>query len=154
MSSVREPPVRESDADSTHRFSVRGLFAFTTLVTVSVGFLVAAPDLMAGVVLAFVIVALPMTLTIILIHGQSFQQTFCIGALFPAVTVLFSFAWSLGLVMLDAPPAPGNFEEFFEDMGQRWRPYAAMSWVSVLVLGLLSVGLRVFIERNVSSKSR
>ena len=103
------------------------------------------PKEFAEPLMLFITVALPAAFTTVIIYGRSYQRTFCIGAMFPAVflplLILFRgmdatlYRWN-----------SGGYEDFALCISA-----VATFWASSLLIGGLCVGVRRLVERRPAS---
>jgi hypothetical protein len=141
-----EPPEsKTSDAQSGGapvQYSLRTIFIVMTVLAVALSGIFAGPpwaSMLTGLALSLLT---PMVLTIAIIYGWGYARTFCIGALFPASTMLFlSASWFVARFFWDPYDVPG-------ELIARWYIgiLALILFALVFALGLLAVGVRWMIE--------
>jgi len=130
------------------QYSLRTLFAVTTLVAIVSSLLFASPGWVRYVTGVSILLAFPAGLTVVLIYGCGYVRTFAIGALFPAGTVSATVgayaAFTLGYLCVMSPGGAGFT---LEDLGEcsPGIPIAVYCTLSVVV-GFFAVSIRWLIE--------
>ncbi|HUT94158.1 MAG TPA: hypothetical protein VMY37_32155 [Thermoguttaceae bacterium] len=66
------------------QYTSRTLLALTTAVAIACAIFFTLPPWVSMVAAVCVVISMPAVLTVMLIYGQGYTRTFCIGALFPA----------------------------------------------------------------------
>lgn len=131
------------------QFSLRAMFVLTAVVAFACAVLFALPNVVAVPLLLATAVALPAVLTTLVVYGSGYLRTFCIGALFPAATVLYTTGWVLAYNLLFRGDTYVDWAVMAaEDAARLCRWYAGTSWVLGLVVGLMCVGARWLVERK------
>lgn len=131
------------------QFGLRMLFALTAFVAVSCSLMFTMPNTAATPALVVFTIALPAVLTAVAIYGGGYQRTFCIGALFPAGTMLVCTSLMLLIHSISAyQNTVTSWTEFAEEVGPYYRPYVGLTWVSSIAVGLLTVMVRWLVERS------
>ena len=125
------------------QFSLRSLFAITTLLAVMLSLLFASPGWVRLFSSLFWGTAYPAVLTTVLVYGKGYLRTFCLGALFPSAWamfylgyVFFQFSGALFVVGL------GDLDE----MGQTVAAFIMVSSGMSVLVGLLAMGTRRLVE--------
>lgn len=130
------------------QFSLRSMLVLVAVVSVVLAVMFTLPDTPAGFVLLFTSFALPAGLTVVLIYRPGYLRTFCIGALFPAGTLLGGLALVLVAIVIDnGLPTPDELAALADGIGSAGRAFVGFVWVLSLLTGLLAVGLRRLLER-------
>jgi len=146
--SIQDPTHPVSRADRGRlQFSLRAMLALTALVAVASAVLFTMPDYLAVPIIIVSTIALPALLTAALVYGNSWQRSFCVGAMFPAGMMFFC---TLVVVMycLDVDfENPGEFCESVTLQYSSYRLYAGVSWVLSITIGLFTVALRRALQR-------
>jgi hypothetical protein len=126
------------------QFGMGTVLWITTATAVVCAVVFRVPVEFAIPLILFISVALPAVLTTVIIYGRSYQRTFCVGAMFPSV--------SLPLIIvfggMNVTPYHWNLNGF-EDFSFRMTVFAF--WVSGLLVGGLCVGVRRLVERQPTS---
>jgi len=144
----------ENKSLSNLRFNIRGLLTITAITAVAIGIVFNASDFIAGVMLLSLTFGLPAWFTVVLVYGRGLQRTFAIGAIFPAgvCLVLFSLAM-FGDVIFGGPISRyREFVEFFNGVGNKFRGLAAIQWALMIVVGLLSIVLRLTLQSGIEQE--
>jgi hypothetical protein len=140
--SVEDPTDPVSKAG--HRpvqFSLPAKLALTAMAGVAAAVLFAVPKYYAFPIIIFLTIALPPLLATVLVYGNRWQRSFCLGAIFPAGIMLWctlsTFVWYFDV----------HFEtwaEFYESLVYQYslyRVYAGVSWVLSITIGLFTLAL-------------
>ena len=72
----------------TLQFSLSTLFGLTAAVAITCSLFFSMPAVAAMPLMVLISVGLPAALTMVLIYRRGYQRAFCIGALFPAATMM------------------------------------------------------------------
>jgi hypothetical protein len=126
------------------QFGLGTVFWITTATAVVCTIVFRIPNEFADPLSLFISVALPAVLTTVIIYGRSYQRTFCIGAMFPAVFFLL-FALHGGMW---TNPLPLNVPL---DVDFQSRMVVCSFWGSCLLIGGVCVGVRRLLERRPTS---
>jgi len=102
------------------------------------------PDGVAGVLILWTSLLMPIVLTTILVYGRGYWRTFCVGALFPAGFFFVGMGIAVFLSFSRRPSLPA-FWRFFEDIGEATL-LTGFSWTMIVLSGLLAMGVRLLIE--------
>jgi len=125
------------------QFSLRTVLVVMTIAALLCGALFAAPAIVGFLLTGFVLTAMPLVLTIMLIYGRGYLRTFAIGALFPGVIVmLYSYA-AFASVLDDLDDA---LETSWE-AGLTMVIYTAFAAFVLALYGGTAMLVRWFIER-------
>ena len=127
------------------QFGLGTVFWITTATAVAFTIVFRIPTDFADPLILFVSVAMPAVLTTLIIYGRSYQRTFCIGAMFPAVVFLLlifsgeihQLRWNLSRVV--------EFE---------FQVLVCSFWGSTVLIGAICVGVRKLAERRPPSPPR
>jgi hypothetical protein len=140
-------PKGETRSPGPPQFGLRALLAATVIVAISCSLFISMPPAVATSALVAVSLALPAVLTVAAIHARGYWQTFCIGALFPAGTMLLCTAIVLVIHSISAyQNNVGIWLEFAEAVAPYYRPYVGACWAGCLAVGLLSMLVRWLAE--------
>ena len=101
-------------------------------------------DAVAGVLILWTSLLMPIVLTTILVYGRGYWRTFSIGALFPAGFFFIGMGIAVFLSFSRRPSLPA-FWRFFEDIGEVTL-LTGFSWTLIVLSGLLAMGVRLLIE--------
>ena len=125
------------------QFTLRSIFLLTTLVAVSSSACFAGPGWLKGLCLVFMLIALPVSLTVALIYGRGYLRTFCIGGL---VTVsLTAFFGTYMFIM-------GVTSSFDSDEATTYFLVAIVVFYGfTLAAGVLAMTVRWIVERPQAS---
>ena len=127
-----------TEAGQHDRRLLAALLAMTALLVPLLALRSGPGDIVGSLVLLF----LPMALTIGLVYGRGSRRTFCIGAMFSAGAMLYSFA-TVGSEM--PLRAPGPFST--SPSGQAGIAIVVVYDVAqTIVFGLLAIGIRRWVE--------
>ncbi len=130
------------------QFGLGTMMAFTAVVAVASSLMFRLPSSVATPLLALLTIALPVTLTAVVIYGRGYWRTFCIGALFPSGAMLVCTSLMLLIHSISAyQNSLSSWAEFTEKVGPYYRPYVGVGWLSSVLMGLLSVLVRYLTER-------
>lgn len=130
-------------AGGPFQFSLRAMFAVTSILAVAFSLLLAAPGLVRVIAAGCLIVALPVVLTVVLIHGRGYARTFSIGALFPATLASWCAAGPSYSMLFLWEAAAGNIE-----LGFGPAIVTAGTFSLSIATGLLAVLVRWLLERH------
>ena len=133
---VRDP----TPSSSPFQFSILGLLGLMTCVGVATGLLFAVPAWIGGIASVLVNIAMPCVLTTIAIHGQGYQRTFCVGALFPAGVAIFGVGLGFALTWID----PSSM--LHANLTAASRISNAIVWGMIPACGLLAMVTRYLVE--------
>jgi len=127
------------------QFSLQGMFLLMTVLAVAFSLLLAAPPVVRFIGAAFFLLALPTVLTVVLIYGRGYARTFCIGALFPAGTMLWPFGSGVPMIMYGMGGDLG---------GAGWIPalYVAAAYVVSMIFGAIAVVVRRLVESRLQQQ--
>ena len=129
------------------QFGLRALFAVTLIAAVSCSLFFSMPPAVATVALVAVSLVLPAVLTTAAIYIRGYWRTFCIGALFPAGTMLLCTAIVLVIHSISAyQNNVGVWLEFAERVAPYYRPYVGACWAGCLSVGLIAMFVRWLAE--------
>ena len=129
------------------QYSLRTLFAVTTLVAITFSLLFASPGWIRALGCVCLVTALPLLLTLMLIHGSSYARTFSLGALFPSGVYLLAITFTLGyLTLILIMDEPGVQFVDFEEFGHWPAFFLALDLVLSVVFGLVAVSIRWWVE--------
>lgn len=145
------PPERSADDDraGSAQFGLGALLAATAAAAVACSLFFSMPPEVATPALILITLVLPVVVTTVLVYGRGYQRTFCLGAIFPAGTMLVCTSLMLLIHSVSAYQNDMNrWGEFAEKVGPYYRPYVGMAWGACIVLGLLAVGVRWLVERG------
>jgi hypothetical protein len=131
------------------QFGLGTMLWITTAVAVVCTIVFRIPTECAVPLSLFISLALPAVLTTVIIYGRSYQRTFCIGAMFPAVFFLLSILLSSGMTNLSRWNLSGVNLPGFEDFA--FRTVVCSFWGSNLLIGGVCVGVRRLVERRPTS---
>ncbi|MGO9110508.1 MAG: hypothetical protein ACLP9L_14900 [Thermoguttaceae bacterium] len=112
------------------------MFWITTATAIVCAMTFSMPEMVAVPLFVLFSVVLTAVLITIIIHGGSYERTFCIGAVVPFGVLLVSLAFG-GVVFIDGPSRL-NFLAF--------RLAVVGSWVSSLLVGVICMGVRRLLE--------
>ena len=101
-------------------------------------------DVVAGVLILWMSLLMPIVLATILVYGRGYWRTFSIGALFPAGFFFIGMGIAVFLKFIQRPSLPA-FWSFFRDIGEATL-LAGFSWTLIVLSGLLAMGVRLLIE--------
>ena len=137
-----------SEADrGRFQFSLRTMLVLTALVAMVCAVLFSVPDYVAAPVIIVLTIVLPALLTATLVYGNSWQRSFCLGAMFPA-GMMFFYTLIVVLYYLDYElDGPGEFCETVSLTYHSYRAFAGVSWVLSVTVGLFTVALRRALQR-------
>jgi hypothetical protein len=122
------------------QFSLRSMFAVTFAVAMVCTLVFRVPSLVAVPLLALLSTILAAALTAIIIYGRNYQQTFAIGAVIPLSPVMFF----LGIIMIGLATDP---VQSWSELGfHSIRIGIVACWLSSILCGLVSVGVRRLVE--------
>jgi len=124
---------------SPFQFSLRTLLIGVTAVAILCSLLVASPPWVRALTTLFLAVAVPAALTTMVIHSRGYTRTFAIGALFPAIVPVYSFALLRG----------STTERVFSDSPEAGIELAitiAVALVFIVAVGLVAMGVRWMCE--------
>ncbi len=149
---VREEPEPQEigpKETGTLQFGLSTLFWLTAAVAITCSLFFRMPALAAMPLLMLISVSLPAAYTMVLIHGRGYQRAFCIGALFPAATMMLCTCLMIFLFSVDADLNEiDELTEFADEVAQQFRIYIGCMWVLSLLVGLLTVVIRWVMLRN------
>ena len=123
------------------QFGLGTMLWITTATAVVCTIMFRVPTQFAEPSMLFISVALPAVLTTVIIYGRSYQRTFCIGAMFPAVFFLL-FILSGGMDRTQFGRGIPGFEDF------EHRIECFSFWASSVLIGGVCVGVRRLVERR------
>jgi hypothetical protein len=131
------------------QFGLSTLLMLTVLVAVSCSLFFSMPNKPATIVLILISLALPAVFATVLIYGQGYRRTFCLGALFPSGVMMVC---SSLMIMIHAISAYQNnvdiWVQFADKVGPYYRPFVGTAWVASILIGLLCVLVRLLTERS------
>jgi hypothetical protein len=101
------------------------------------------PDFLAVPLILCVAITVPALLTVALVSGTGGRRMFCIGALFPACTLLYTMGWLFGFCLLE-PPGPDldsvdKWLDLFDEVGSALRVYLAAAYLLAVGVGAATV---------------
>lgn len=135
------------------QFSLQTIFVVTIVLSVMFAGLFGGSAWVALGTACCLLLAVPITLTVIAIYDSSYRRTFCIGAMFPAGAMFYSGLPNLILTFqLYRTPLPLGGAILAP--GDRWRIGIALgiATVAILASGLLAVGVRWLVEAEQNSQ--
>jgi len=145
------PASRPPQSPPWFQFGLSTLFWITTATAVVCALVFQMPSGISLPVMVFISVAvLPAMWTTIIVFGRGYQRAFGIGAIFPAMVLLF-----FGIVLIGEArilsfegPGWGQANNDFSTI----RLVFLLCWTSDIAVGLVCMGVRWALERRRSSQ--
>lgn len=146
---IRTSAARSIRPRARFQFGLGTMFLITAMVAVSCSLFFQMPNVVATPLLVLFMLVLPAVLTTVLVYGRGYQRAFCLGALFPAGTMLVCTSFMLVVHSISAyEHTIAAWADFAEKVGPYYRPYAGIAWVSCFVVGFLNVVVCWLVERG------
>ena len=130
-----------TDGQGPWQFDLKTLFLVMTAMAVALSLLVAVPPIVRFISAGFLVLALPLVLTVVLIYGRGYRRTFCIGALFPAGLAVWPLGSYCPLLAFGLTGSGG-----LEDAGYVPAIFVAITFAASGVFGLMAIGVRRLVE--------
>jgi hypothetical protein len=131
------------------QFSLGSLLAIVTAAAVASSLLITMPSVYSTPALVFITIVLPAVLTTVAVYGRGYKRTFCLGALFPAGTMLVCTA---SMVFVHVVSAYQNdikdVTKFMDKVGPYYRPFVGFTWGACLIVGVLCMIVRRLAEER------
>ncbi|MBN2578494.1 MAG: hypothetical protein JXB10_05835 [Pirellulales bacterium] len=129
------------------QFSLGALMAVITAAAVACSLFISMPNVYATPALIFISVGLPAVLTTVAVYGRGYKRTFCLGALFPAGTMLVCTGFMTFVHVVSAyQNNVRSVMEFIDKVGPYYRPFVGFAWGACLIIGLLCMIVRRLAE--------
>ncbi len=140
-----QPPPRRRP----FQFRLRTLFILTAVVAIVLSGLFAPSDYVRVMSANTVRLAIPVSLTTLLVYGRGYVRTFCIGGLLPSAGIVLSAPYYANWPGLDVfaggepTPAPVLVSEQEATIALAW---LVLGLVLTIAMGLLAMGVRWLVE--------
>ncbi len=149
---VQLPPQQNVPERRPFQFSLRTMFIVTAVVALICGGLFAPLQFVAFGTMAALAILIPMALTIAIVYARGYLRTFCVGAMFPAGTVLLPLLMENGLYL------PLSALSSTDPLDQEGRVavaiYVALYLAFIVLCGLVAIGVRWMIESPQRCRTR
>jgi hypothetical protein len=158
MDSDRPPSPDTSPNSRPFQFSLATTFVFTAAFSILFGAVFTLPDGWSGFIILSLIVALPPALIVAMKYGTGNIPAFCIGAFVPAgmcfALLILDRRWESVYSLLrsqrNVTPTDTILSWFLAmaNFGVNWRPMAVISWAAAIMIGLICVVVRRWVQRG------
>ncbi|MEE8451211.1 MAG: hypothetical protein V3R99_04820 [Thermoguttaceae bacterium] len=133
-------------ATGRFQFTLRSIFALTTLTAIFFSAYFAGPEWSKLGCLLFAMALLPVSLTVALIYGRGYLRTFCIGGLIPcSMTVIFGSYLLLG-EFIGGLDNPFSTWSIYKEANWILLSFVAVPFVVSLATGVLAMAVRSVVE--------
>ncbi len=143
MTTPNTDPGRSDPPRQPFQYSLASLLVVTVVFAIGCSIFFAMPAWVAVLATVAIVVSTPVALTTVLVYGQGYPRTFCIGGLFPAGICLFPFSPLYGIQIMSG---------LFRGLGESAEgPLRCLIFVAVYAVfvagdGLLAVWIRRLVE--------
>jgi hypothetical protein len=137
------------------QFSLGALMAVITAAAVVCSLFVSMPNVYSTPALVFISIGLPAVLATVAVYGRGYKQTFCLGALFPAGTMLVCTSFMIFIHVVSAfQNEIKGVMEFIDKVGPYYRPFVGFTWGSCLIIGVLCMIVRRLAEDRIEAPKK
>ncbi len=155
-----EPPVSAEPSQKLRpfQFSLATMFVITAAFAIVLAICFTVPDPWSGGAFLLLICAFPVALFVAIKYGSGTVAVFSTGAIVPTAVCLIGLMldrrWPMLLDSYHASPAMDRVVQLVDwlreeaRIGSNWRPMAVTCWAAGVVIGVVCIGVRQFVQRG------
>jgi hypothetical protein len=149
----KTPQDESAEDHSPWQFQLRHLLMVMAAASALFATLFAFPDALASALLMILMLILPTSLIAAAIYGKGNTRAFCIGALIPASTQLFTLTVFVTFLLLSySERSRTPFAEYLERSATGWRAASLATWLLAVFCGALVIAVKDMLERARTGK--